>query len=112
MGRWNRYGTRDRARRRRRVQHRRPDRAVPRSGRIPRRKGRDRRGRPPRGRLRRTSTIRVIFLTARAGEVDRVLGLELGADDYVTKPFSPPELVARVKAVLRRADPTATTEII
>ena len=55
-------------------------------------------------RLRQTSTIPVIFLTARDGEVDRVLGLELGADDYVTKPFSPAELVARVKAVLRRAD--------
>jgi DNA-binding response OmpR family regulator len=63
-------------------------------------------------RLRQTSTIPVIFLTARDGEVDRVVGLELGADDYVTKPFSPPELVARVKAVLRRADPTATSEII
>src|SRR3954468_5816334 len=63
-------------------------------------------------RLRRTSTIPVIFLTARDGEVDRVLGLELGADDYVTKPFSPPELVARVKAVLRRTDPAATTQII
>ena len=55
-------------------------------------------------RLRQTSTIPVIFLTARDSEVDRVLGLELGADDYVTKPFSPAELVARVKAVLRRAD--------
>jgi DNA-binding response OmpR family regulator len=55
-------------------------------------------------RLRRTSSIPVIFLTARDTEIDRVLGLELGADDYVTKPFSPPELVARVKAVLRRAD--------
>ena len=63
-------------------------------------------------RLRQTSTIPVIFLTARDGEVDRVVGLELGADDYVTKPFSPPELVARVKAVLRRADPAATAEII
>jgi len=47
----------------------------------------------------------IIFLTARDDEIDRVLGLELGADDYVTKPFSPRELVARVKAVLRRSDP-------
>lgn len=46
----------------------------------------------------------VLFVTARDDEVDRVLGLELGADDYVTKPFSPRELVARVRAVLRRAD--------
>ena len=44
----------------------------------------------------------VLFVTARDDEVDRVLGLELGADDYVTKPFSPRELVARVRAVLRR----------
>ena len=55
-------------------------------------------------RLRAGSAIPVIFLTARDTEVDRVLGLELGADDYVTKPFSPAELVARVKAVLRRAE--------
>jgi len=48
----------------------------------------------------------VIMLTARDGEIDRVLGLELGADDYVTKPFSNRELVARVKAMLRRAEPT------
>ena len=48
------------------------------------------------------STIPIIFLTARASENDRVLGLELGADDYIAKPFSPRELVARVKAVLRR----------
>ena len=48
------------------------------------------------------SSIPVIMLTARADETDKVLGLELGADDYVTKPFSPRELVARVKAVLRR----------
>jgi two-component system phosphate regulon response regulator PhoB len=47
-------------------------------------------------------TIPVIFVTAKTSETDRVLGLELGADDYVTKPFSPRELVARVKAVLRR----------
>jgi DNA-binding response OmpR family regulator len=55
-------------------------------------------------RLRTVGPIPVIFLTARDSEIDRVLGLELGADDYVTKPFSPRELVARVKAVLRRAD--------
>jgi DNA-binding response OmpR family regulator len=60
-------------------------------------------------RLRRNSAIPVIFLTARDTEIDRVLGLELGADDYVTKPFSPPELVARVKAVLRRSDGTTAT---
>ena len=48
------------------------------------------------------SSIPIIMLTARASETDKVLGLELGADDYVTKPFSPKELVARVKAVLRR----------
>ncbi|MGZ4143080.1 MAG: response regulator [Actinomycetota bacterium] len=56
-------------------------------------------------RLRATSRIPIIMLTARDAEVDRVLGLELGADDYVTKPFSPRELVARVKAVLRRTEP-------
>jgi len=49
-----------------------------------------------------TRTLPVIMLTAKAAEVDRVLGLELGADDYVTKPFSPRELVARVRAVMRR----------
>ncbi|MHB1584321.1 MAG: response regulator transcription factor [Acidimicrobiales bacterium] len=54
-------------------------------------------------RLRAAGDTPVIFLTARGDEVDRVLGLELGADDYVTKPFSPRELVARVKTVLRRA---------
>jgi two-component system catabolic regulation response regulator CreB len=53
--------------------------------------------------LRSFSELPVIFLTARGGEIDRVLGLELGADDYVTKPFSPRELVARVRARLRRA---------
>src|SRR5437879_2939571 len=51
-----------------------------------------------------TAALPVLMLTARDGEIDRVLGLELGADDYVTKPFSPRELVARVKAILRRAD--------
>jgi DNA-binding response OmpR family regulator len=64
-------------------------------------------------RLRRASSIPVIFLTARDGEVDRVLGLELGADDYMTKPFSPAELVARVKAVLGRVDGgAAAAEIV
>ncbi len=52
---------------------------------------------------RRSSTVPIILLTARADEVDRVVGLELGADDYVAKPFSPRELVARVRAVLRRS---------
>ncbi len=55
--------------------------------------------------LRRESRVPVIMLTARTEEADRVRGLELGADDYVGKPFSPRELVARVKAVLRRTDP-------
>ena len=52
----------------------------------------------------RTASVPVVMLTARGDELDRVLGLEIGADDYVTKPFSPKELVARVKAVLRRHD--------
>jgi two-component system alkaline phosphatase synthesis response regulator PhoP len=54
--------------------------------------------------LRRDSSVPIIMLTARADESDKLVGLELGADDYVTKPFSPKELVARVRAVLRRAD--------
>ncbi|HEV3497358.1 MAG TPA: response regulator transcription factor [Actinomycetes bacterium] len=53
-------------------------------------------------RLRRGSDVPILILTARDEEIDRVLGLELGADDYVTKPFAPRELVARVKAILRR----------
>jgi two-component system alkaline phosphatase synthesis response regulator PhoP len=56
-------------------------------------------------RLRRESSVPVIILTARVDESDRLTGLELGADDYITKPFSPRELVARVRAVLRRAEP-------
>jgi len=55
--------------------------------------------------LRRDSAVPLIMLTARDSETDRVLGLELGADDYLTKPFSPRELVARVRAVLRRNQP-------
>jgi len=54
------------------------------------------------------ASLPVIFLTARAGEIDRVVGLELGADDYVAKPFSPRELVARVRTVLRRAQRTSS----
>jgi DNA-binding response OmpR family regulator len=54
--------------------------------------------------VRATSDLPIIIVTARDDEIDRVLGFELGADDYVTKPFSPRELVSRVKAVLRRAD--------
>ncbi len=57
--------------------------------------------------LRTTSNIPVILLTARAEEVDTLVGLSVGADDYVTKPFSPRELVARIKTVLRRADRSA-----
>ncbi len=55
-------------------------------------------------RLRTVSNVPVIFLTARAEEVDRIVGLEIGADDYVAKPFSPRELVARVRAILRRLE--------
>lgn len=62
--------------------------------------------------LRRKSNVPVLFLTAKDDEFDRVLGLELGADDYVTKPFSPRELVARVKAVLRRYHQAATEETV
>jgi two-component system catabolic regulation response regulator CreB len=54
-------------------------------------------------RLREIADVPVIFLTARSDEIDRVVGLELGADDYVAKPFSPRELVARVRSILRRA---------
>ena len=54
--------------------------------------------------IRRDSTLPIIMLTARDDELDRVLGLEIGADDYVTKPFSPRELVARIRAILRRVD--------
>lgn len=63
-------------------------------------------------RIRATSQLPVIFLTARDGEIDRVLGLELGADDYLTKPFSPAELAARVKAVLRRSNAPGTSESV
>ena len=65
-------------------------------------------------RIREAGNTPVMMLTARDSEVDRIVGLELGADDYVTKPFSPREVVARVKAILRRSDsapaPTATLQ--
>jgi two-component system response regulator RegX3 len=57
--------------------------------------------------LRRTSKVPIIMLTARGEEADRIVGLELGADDYVVKPFSAREVVARIRAVLRRAEPSA-----
>jgi two-component system, OmpR family, alkaline phosphatase synthesis response regulator PhoP len=57
-----------------------------------------------------TAKLPILMLTAKAGEADRVLGLELGADDYLAKPFSPRELVARVRAILRRANGTGQTE--
>lgn len=57
--------------------------------------------------IRRASDVPVIFLTARSEEVDRIVGLELGADDYVPKPFSPREVASRVRAILRRARPVA-----
>jgi DNA-binding response OmpR family regulator len=63
--------------------------------------------------LRREGSIPIVMLTARDDELDKLLGLELGADDYLTKPFSPRELVARVKAVLRRADrPVEASDVI
>ena len=62
--------------------------------------------------LRKTSNVPIIILTARSDDVDRIVGLELGADDYVTKPFNPRELVARVKAVLRRASQEAPTQAV
>jgi DNA-binding response OmpR family regulator len=62
--------------------------------------------------LRRTIGTPVILLTARADEADRVLGLELGADDYVVKPFSPRELVARVRTVLRRSNPVVASPML
>jgi DNA-binding response OmpR family regulator len=58
--------------------------------------------------LRRDSGVPIIMLTARADESDKLVGLEIGADDYVTKPFSPKELVARVRAVLRRVEAAST----
>ena len=61
-------------------------------------------------RIREISSVPVIFLSVKAAEPDRVRGLDLGADDYITKPFSPRELVSRVKAVLRRVEPENTVK--
>jgi DNA-binding response OmpR family regulator len=61
-------------------------------------------------RIRKSSRIPIVMLTARGDETDRVVGLELGADDYLPKPFSPRELLARVRAVLRRSAPEAVSE--
>ena len=55
-------------------------------------------------RVRRESAVPIIMLTAKGGDLDRVIGLEMGADDYLAKPYYPPELVARLRAVLRRPD--------
>jgi two-component system, OmpR family, alkaline phosphatase synthesis response regulator PhoP len=62
--------------------------------------------------LRRDSNVPIVMLTARTDEADKIVGLELGADDYLTKPFSGKELVARVRAVLRRAQPSAYAEVV
>jgi len=62
--------------------------------------------------IRESSRLPIVIVTARDEEVDRITGLELGADDYVTKPFSPRELMARVRAVLRRAEPDGDDELV
>jgi DNA-binding response OmpR family regulator len=62
--------------------------------------------------IRRESDVPIIMLTARVEEIDKLIGLEIGADDYITKPFSPRELVARVKVVLRRVSGDSSAEVI
>ena len=62
--------------------------------------------------IRQRSRLPIVMVTARDEEIDRITGLELGADDYVTKPFSPRELVARVRAVLRRAEPDSDGDLM
>lgn len=61
-------------------------------------------------RIRQESDVPILMLTARDQDVDKIVGLELGADDYLTKPFNPRELVARIKAIFRRASPTPKTQ--
>lgn len=61
--------------------------------------------------LRRDSELPVLFLTARSGEIDRIVGLELGGDDYVSKPFSPREVAARVRRILKRSQPPAAPDL-
>ena len=63
-------------------------------------------------RIREHSRVPILMLTARGDETDRVVGLELGADDYLPKPYSPRELLARIRAVLRRAQPDVTGELV
>lgn len=63
-------------------------------------------------RIRARSEVPIVFLTARDDELDRIIGLELGADDYVTKPFSPRELVARVRAILKRTRPGVGSDVL
>src|ERR1700761_3424433 len=62
--------------------------------------------------MRRRSQVPILMLTARDEEPDRIVGLEVGADDYLTKPFSPRELVARMKAILRRSEPQMTENVL
>ena len=62
--------------------------------------------------MRARSRVPILMLTARDEEPDRVVGLEVGADDYVTKPFSPRELVARMKAILRRSEPQPDHDLL
>lgn len=62
--------------------------------------------------IRKTSDLPIIILSAKSDEVDRIIGLELGADDYVTKPFSPKEVVTRVRTVLRRAQPRKDSKVL
>jgi len=60
--------------------------------------------------IRRTNDVPIIMITARETEADRIIGLELGADDYVVKPFSPKEVIARIRAIFRRLDPASRRE--